>query len=234
MVIMNEWDIHVAAQEDHAAAKAAFEKIGFFHDGLETNHVTFSNDQTSCPLIGIHMTRKFDSPHDMPATMQKVRDVLEKYNLTGYAHAEATAIDYSFRADAYQSRASWPLERFDAKSRKIEKKWDIHLAIPRNNTAAELEELLMESGMYHIDVRKPANPDKGRPEEAVYRVHTIQGVNSMQEGKDITLALARFLGDNTVPYADLKMERYLTGECAMFRVNNPAIVPPTIDSYRLR
>ena len=223
---MKEYDVHVASEGfGSEELTKELENIGYKDDRLTDRYVTFAPKSgswlSSCPIIGVHMTKKpIHNYGEIRTEMNKLKGLLEKYNQVGYAHSEAVIGDITIQSREKFKPLQWPFERFDADLRDKDKEWDLHMAIPKDNLPKELEAILMDSGMYYMDVMKNRNNI-----DREFRVYTIQGISPPKEGRQIYEAIAKWCMASNVPHAEIKCE----ASCDMFRVGKPRIVPPTID-----
>ena len=222
---MTKYDVHVATQ---GSEELQFERelldMGFTKDKLVSRQVTFLKgvELSSCPLIGTHMTKKYETPSDIRDDMEKVKGLMEQYSQIGYVHGEVTSLDNTIIShEPFDIVRPWPVRKLDGQIDKENKKWDIHIALPRRNTPQELEETLEfdNSGLYHIDLNKIRNGEK-QP----FRVYTIQGINHPQEGRKLWQVMNDWFIDVNAPHVEMKQETYID----MFRVGDPKIVPPTV------
>lgn len=226
-------DVHIAAEPaNNPACTDALVALGFSHDTLLARHVTFYQGMplTSCPLIGLHMTKKYDLAPARArelalADMQAACQIMRTAGLKGYAHAETVPAghDLTIASDKPFAPLPWPVEAFTPSFSDRAKLWDIHIAIPIETMPPALVAIMTASGMYSIDVAKIR---QGR--QLVFRVFTIQGLSSPLEGKRLFQVLSRWFSQSQAPYVEIKQESYL----GMERIGNPKIVPPTIDQVR--
>jgi hypothetical protein len=96
---MSCFDVHVATQGfPDSGLETELIRRGFQSDPLIDNHVTFGtrHETSTCPLIGLHMTKK-DYPSEFLAAkkqissdMDFIAQSLEAYGENAYAHAEFT------------------------------------------------------------------------------------------------------------------------------------------------
>ena len=99
------------------------------------------------------------------------------------------------------------------------KKWDIHVTIPKNQLEDRLNHLFEEYGFDWIDLKKKHKNNRA------FRVYSIQGICPINIGKKLYSSVIEWLENMKVPQADCKIESYID----MFRVGNPSIVPPVIE-----
>ncbi len=222
---MTKYDVHVATQgsEDPSFEQELF-KIGFSKDQLVSRQVTFLKGlpHSSCPLIGTHMTKKYDKPSGIEEDMLIVRNLMEDNNQLGYVHGEVTSLDNTIISqEPFKIVRPWPIERLDAQLGKENKKWDLHIALPVSKTPEALEEVLRyeNSGLYHIELNKVREGEK-----QLFRVYTMQGIGNPQQGRILWQALNNWFIDVNAPWVEMKQETYIN----MYRVGNPLIVPPTV------
>jgi hypothetical protein len=230
------FDLHVATELTSSNNLArALEALGLHHDQLVGRKVNFYNNVmvSACPLIGLHMSKKYDNlPNSqigcqMSLDMQEIERLLKQYGETGYAHTEVTpaGFDQTIRSQApFRSMIPWPVAKFSPTFSGKNKKWDIHVAIPLDHLPNELETVLEASGMYSIDLVK-----KREGLEKVFRVYTIQSTSSPCTGQALYAVLVDWFQAIKAPYIEIKQETYVQ----MFRVGDPLIVPPTIEQVCL-
>ena len=234
---MSDFDLHVATEicEFNNEIGRELEQMGLDHDPLLERRVDFYGDtlMSACPLIGLHMTKKYaymsasEARDNVLADIAQVEVLLRKRNVIGYAHGELTNVgcDLTVLSSAPFSLCQrWPVERFEPRFNGESKQWDIHLAIPVDSFPKELERVLQSTGMYSIDLLKIRNGRSLR-----FRVFTIQGVSPQPQGKILFESMVNWLRAVNVPHAEIKLETYL----AMIRNGNPGIVPPTITHFKL-
>ncbi len=226
-------DVHIAAEpanDAHVAAQLV--ELGFTHDILIARHVSFYKGVplSSCPLIGLHMTKKYgDAPaaaarRSAMADMQAAVEILRNHDLVGYAHAETVpdGADLTIKSSQpFNPVSPWPVAPFEPVFSTANKLWDIHISIPIDQLVPALVATMEASGMYSIEVQKIR---AGKPTN--FRVFTIQGVSSPREGRRLFDVLALWFEQANVPYVEMKQETYL----GMQRIGQPQIVPPTIDA----
>lgn len=235
---MVKFDVHVATQgsEDIELA-AAFAELGFRRDALVDRHVTFDAGLplSACPLIGLHMSKKYDEFDPQTARRMIAHDMalaermLVESGQTGYAHSEITVDTRDVVISSTEPLAidrPWPVGKFEPRPSAEPRKWDLHIAIPLNRLPAELADVLAcdRSGLYHIDVRKTRHGV-----ESVFRVFTIQGTSSAIEGQKLFDVVKEWFTAVHAPYVEMKQETLVK----MVRVGDPMIVPPTIDAMQL-
>ncbi|MBX9685306.1 MAG: hypothetical protein K2X27_01315 [Candidatus Obscuribacterales bacterium] len=225
-------DLHVATEgSEDLSLENSLKKLGLTPDELVDRHVTFVDNVavSACPLIGIHMTKKYDdldADEAMAAgkaDMIKIKSELESSGQIGYAHLELTLPEYDVTIKSGAGMCltqAWPLKRFKPCFRADNKKWDIHIAIPVDSLTSELSKIFYESGMYYIELMKIRAGVQQR-----FRIYTIQSISAANEGKAMFQALKKWFQDCSLPHVEMKFEIYVD----MFRVGDPLIVPPTID-----
>lgn len=234
---MIKFDTHVATQgHPDPRLEAEFAALGFKPDPLIERHVTFDEGiaMSACPLIGSHLTKKYDEL-EIGQAKRAVREdlataghLLERHGAVGYAHSEITvpARDVTIRSEGplHISRP-WPIERFDARPSERDKKWDIHIAIPHASLEPALAEALdiERTGLYYIDLMKRRD---GR--EQPFRIFTIQGTCPVAEGQKLFDTMVAWFREIGAPHVEVKQETYL----GMVRVGKAEIVPPTISEVR--
>lgn len=228
-------DVHIAAEPANDAAVAAqLVELGFTHDNLVARHVSFYKGVplSSCPLIGLHMTKKYvDEPAALArrsalADMQAAVEILRNHDLVGYAHAETVpaGADLTIKSNhPFSPVTPWPVAPFEPVFSTANKLWDIHISLPVTQLVPALAATMEASGMYSIEVQKIRNGAAIN-----FRVFTIQGVSSPREGRRLFEVLARWFEQANAPYIEMKQETYL----GMERVGQPQIVPPTIDTVQ--
>lgn len=225
-------DLHVATEgSEDETLQRELEKIGLCPDELLDRHVTFADNValSACPLIGIHMTKKYDhlSPERALSAgkcdMLAVQTYLEESGQVGYAHMEITLPGYDVTLKSNRGimiQTPWPVRPFKPRFRDENKKWDIHIAVPTSKLTPELAQVFYDSGMYFIELMKIRDGVQQR-----FRIFTIQSVSNSSEGKQLFQSLKKWFEDINAPHIEMKFEVYAD----MFRVGAPAIVPPTID-----
>jgi hypothetical protein len=226
-------DLHVATQgAENSDLERVFVRLGLRPDELLQRHVTFLGDTpiSACPLIGLHMTKKYDAlpfkqaRADWRMDMRAVREALLKSGETGYAHLEMTLPDCDATIKSNKPLSitrPWPIMKFKPVSSENNKQWDIHVAVPVDNLDHRLESVLNESGMYFIELWKIRENQRRR-----FRIFTIQGLSSPIEGRRLFDAMCNWFQDVGAAHVEIKQETYID----MIRVGNPTIVPPTIQN----
>lgn len=229
---MIKFDMHVATENnDVPELEQELMQLGLKPDGLVDRHVDFHGKVmvSACPLIGLHLTKKYDHLSSKEALlmigsdMKAVESLLRAYNAVGYAHAEAahSNCDVTIKSNAdFVNVEPWPVAPFKPCFSDKNKKWDIHIAIPLDCLPDELADVLTQSGMYSIDLAKVRDGQR-----KIFRIFTIQGVSSPTEGKMLFDSLSSWFSLVGAPHVEIKCETYVD----MVRVGEPMIVPPTID-----
>ncbi len=222
---MTKYDVHVATQgsEDQKFEKELLD-LGFSKDKLVSRQVTFLKGVplSSCPLIGTHMTKKYEKPTQIREDMEKVKSFMENYQQVGYVHGEITSLDNTIlSSEPFQVTRPWPVQKLDAQIDNQNKKWDLHIAVPKRKMPEELERTLNfdNSGLYHIELNKTREG-----EVQPFRIYTMQGISNPQEGRKLWQVLNNWFIDVNAPHVEMKQETYIN----MFRVGDPLIVPPTV------
>ncbi len=195
------------------------EKFGFSDDGLINRRVTWIKDKpaSSCPLIGIHMSKKYQTKENINEDLRILENLLYKYKVVGYGHSEVIVYDKSLSSQDKLDLGITPLFRKLNPEPSLEnKKWDIHVSISKSRLDNGLDDLLQEYGFDWIDLKK-----KHRNNQE-FRVYSIQGTSKINKGKILYLSVVNWLEDMKVPQADCKLESYID----MFRVGDTSIVPP--------
>ena len=174
---MTKYDVHVATQgsEDQKFEKELLD-LGFSKDKLVSRQVTFLKGVplSSCPLIGTHMTKKYEKPTQIREDMEKVKSFMENYQQVGYVHGEITSLDNTIlSSEPFQVTRPWPVQKLDAQIDNQNKKWDLHIAVPKRKMPEELERTLNfdNSGLYHIELNKTREG-----EVQPFRIYTMQGI----------------------------------------------------------
>ncbi len=221
-----KFDMHVATEgsNERTPFVKALERMDFTHDLLIERHVTFLKNVpvSSCPLIGVHMTKKYAEPSSIEGDLECVQYLMTQHGQVGYAHAEVASKDITLIAqEPFQIARPWPLNRLEGEIRPENKKWDLHIAIPTDTMPQELEEILRYeySGLYSIQLRK-----KRDGKEKIFTVYTMQGISSPEDGRRLHRVLRDWFEDVNAPHIEMKQETYI----GMFRVGDPKIVPPTV------
>ncbi len=224
-------DLHVATEgAEDSVLETCLHEIGLHSDELVDRHVTFVDDiaMSSCPLIGLHMTKKYDefTPDEAIATARHdiaiVKNLLEEHKQVGYAHMEMTLpeFDVTLKSTRLAQYKPWPVKRFEPTFRADNKKWDIHIAIPVDMLDDQLSKVFYQSGMYYIELKKVRSGV-----EKTFRIYTIQSVSPAADGRQLFNVLKQWFEDCRVPHVEMKYEIYMD----MFRTGAPHIVPPTVD-----
>ncbi len=230
---MMKIDLHVATQgSQNKELEQTLQSLGLNPDAMIDRHVTFLGDVaiSACPLIGLHMTKKYDAlslaeaRSESAYDMAMVRQKLIESGDVGYAHLEVTlpGCDMTIKSQSpMRLTPPWPVAKFEPTFSAKNKKWDIHVAIPLDTLTAELEATLCNSGMYYIELLKIRDGV-----ECKFRIYTIQGLSTPTEGRQLFNALCDWFYDVSARHVEIKQETYID----MFRVGDPEIVPPTIES----
>jgi len=219
---MPKYDAHVAAEgATNATLKNALEELGFSDDGLLSRHVTWRDGtpMSSCPLIGIHMSKKYEQKDGIGSDLQKARKLFESHGQTGYGHSEIQLEDVTLKSEGIMRHSHpsfWPLQPQPSAENK---KWDVHIAIPKSNMHDQLDELLQFYGFDWIDLKKKHRDNQ------LFRIYSAQGISHPKIGHKLYSATLSWLQDMNVPQADCKLEVYIE----MFRVGNTKIVPPVVN-----
>lgn len=226
-----EFELHIAAEADKFSPElaAGLKSLGFRDDTLVGHGVVFNEELcrelSACPLIGLHMTwDTFD--RDIFITQRKELDTLlaRCANCTGYAHGEVIRPEWDIHIDyrPFNSRISCPVQPFHAHLSHEPKRWDLHISIPLDQLAFELQRVLFEElGMYYIDLLKRT----GR----VHRIFTIQGSNPANEGLRVYVSLCRWLQEVGGMDGSIKFEE----TCYWFNMGTPRIIPPVVREVHL-
>lgn len=231
---MRNFDVHVATEgQEDRRLKRMLERMYFTDDQLTERGVTFLPNEgawaSSCPLIGLHMTNKdYDNRSSVEGDVDFLQRLLIITDQVGYTHAEVIAKDTTIMNPQkyFDQRSEWPVQKFDAELGEANKKWDLHVTVPKD-APPELHTVLSyeNSGLYYIDLLKRRNG-----EEREFRVYTIQGRSHPKEGHQLYGILEQWFNENKAPHVEMKLEVTLD----MVRVGNPRIVPPTISQVRYR
>lgn len=226
-MLETRFDTHVATQGKNDALRTVLLELGFHDDGLIGRYISVNDEipTSSCPLIGIHMSKHMDSREKAVADLEETRKLMESHGVVGYGHAEVTlardTITSNDALDAYAEPAFFPLKPTLSST---EKKWDVHITIPRfeerDNTA--INDLMQRYGLDWIDLRKPIRGD--------CRVYSAQGICSLDTGKKLYEAVVDWLQRMHIQQVDCKLEQYVD----MYRVGNPEIVPPIVNTVEFR
>lgn len=239
---MPEFDLHVATEPMQSPVlEQQLLSLGLKHDSLLDRHVDFHGNVaiSACPLIGLHMTKKYpglpaqSAKAALSADLQEVNQLLLNHQAIGYAHGEVTHDGYDTtiakaiggQSPLEVSISEWPVCRFQPTRTSEDKKWDLHIAVPISVLTEDLKSVLAESGMYSIDLKKVRN---GRPE--VFRIYTIQGTSSPADGMKLFQVLKYWLEAHSLAGVEMKQETYI----GMIRVGDPLIVPPTVNTVEFR
>ncbi len=224
-----EYDVHIAAEgltREKTALETKLKEAGFKDDRLTSRQVTFLEGAalSCCPLIGVHMSKKgYSDVTEAREDMELLKTLLLESGLTGYAHSEYTRAEHDMTITSSQPlrlTRPLPVQRLEGRLRQENKRWDMHIAIPKDRLPVELGDAFKQMGFYHMDIMK-TREDKDRE----FRVYTIQGISPMREGKLLYEEMRTFLSDVHTPHAEMKLEATVD----MFRIGDPKIVPPTID-----
>lgn len=214
------YDTHVACQGINASLHDTLLDLGFQDDGLVGRYVSMVDgvSVSSCPLIGIHMSKKTNARDQSLHTLDQTRNLLEHYKMVGYGHSEVTLsreiLSGNEHIDATVEPNFLPLQ---LSTSDVNKKWDVHIAIPHTNLNEELRQVMEKYGFDWIDLQKK--------DGNVNRVYSAQGICSLDVGKRLYAEVVDWLRDMNVPSAKIKLERYV----GMYRIGNPEIVPPVVD-----
>ncbi len=229
---MPKFDLHVATEPMvSTSVETALLALGLYHDELLERHVNFHGNVafSACPLIGLHMTKKYDdlsaaeAPVQLANDLEAVRILLEKHGAIGYAHGEVTNdnCDVTIIGEGICSELPlWPVKKFEPAHSILNKKWDIHVAIPTDALTDNITRVMEASGMYSIDLAKTRSGQR-----KIFRIYTIQGVSSPVDGARLFRVLSTWFRQAGIARVEIKQETY-TG---MVRVGETAIVPPTIN-----
>lgn len=218
-----EFDIHVAGQGINELLHNALVNIGFQDDGLVGRHVSVVDGVpvSSCPLIGIHMSKKADSRTQSLDDLNETKRLMEEYQMRGYGHSEVTLTREVISSDnplyPHVKPAFFPLEPSPSKVNKI---WDIHIAIPQDRLDNRLKEVMLGYGFDWINLSKP--------NKSPYRVYSVQGTCSLDSGRRLYTSVVDWLRNMHVPFARCKLERYVE----MYRTGESEIVPPVVNNVR--
>lgn len=220
---MVKYDAHVGVEgSKNLSLEKELEKLGFLDDGLISRRVTWIKDKpvSSCPLIGIHMSKKYETKESINRDLKTAEELLKQYRAIGYGHSEAIVYDRSIVTDGPLDLKVAPVfNKLNPEPSLENKKWDIHVSIPKNRLDERLDDLLQEYGFDWIDLKK-----KHRNNQE-FRVYSIQGISKVNNGKVLYLSVTQWLEDMKVPKADCKLESYID----MFRVGETSIVPPVVN-----
>ncbi len=215
-----KFDTHVAAQGINASLHNALLDLGFKDDGLVGRYISVIDGVpvSSCPLIGIHMSKKANSRNQSLAYLDQTRQLLEKYEMIGYGHSEVTlARDNISSEDGLNLEAKPSFLPLHPSPSQTDKKWDVHITIPYQKLDERLKEVMQQYGFDWIDLNKTS--------KSTYRVYSAQGICSLDLGKRLYTGVVDWLKNMNVPSAKCKLEKYVN----MYRIGNPEIVPPVID-----
>ena len=223
-----KYDAHIGVEGvKNPRVHARLLELGFHDDGLEGSRITWVKGTpiTSCPLIGIHMSKKYESKEVIPQDIQAMKGLLIRYHQTGYGHSEAIMQDQQVLSELpLDLTIEPPFFPLQPHSSPYNKKWDMHISIPKRKLNKDLDALLEEYGFDWIELRKKHKANE------LYRVFSGQGVNPPSEGRKLYDHTVEWLRKINVPQADCKLEVYID----MFRVGEPKIVPPVIESIKYR
>lgn len=220
-MIETRFDVHVAAQGKNNALHEVLLEKGFHDDGLMGRYTSVSEGipTSSCPFIGIHMSKHMGSREKAIVDLEETKRLMELHGMVGYGHAEVTlareTITSSDSLDVYVRPAFLPLKPTPS---FIEKKWDVHVRIPSfgegDDTA--ITDRMQYYGLDWITLRKPMHGD--------CRVYSAQGICSLDIGKKLYESVVDWMRKMRVQRADCKLEQYVE----MYRAGNPEIVPPIV------
>lgn len=226
-----KYDAHVGVEgAKNPNVHAQFVDLGFRDDGLVNRRVTWlaGVPVSSCPLIGIHMSKKYEDKESIGRNLTQIKEILTAHKQVGYAHSELVAADAALTSHEPLDLSILPTFKHLAPQPKLEdKQWDVHITIPQARLNSSLDTLLQDYGLDWIDLSKPYKQVDSNP---LFRVYSAQGINAPQEGRRFYQAVVEWLQAMHVPRADCKMEVYLD----MIRVGNPSIVPPVVDRIEYR
>jgi hypothetical protein len=223
-----EFELHFAAEEGRVSEslRSRIYELGFRDDGLVGRGVVFSPGdllgQVSCPLVGMHVTWQ---SFDRGAYLVKrgaIAALLDDHQgqAVGYAHGEVIrpSWDVELAHRPFQPGVRCPIERLrQALDRDRVKRWDIHVSARRSRLDERMEEVLFgQLGMYYIDVFKSG--------AEIYRVFTVQGTNSVHEGRRLFATLLEYLRQAGGIEGAIKYEQ----TCFWKTCGAPQIVPPTL------
>jgi len=223
-----EYEIHVAADVEGFNPDIAnnIYNLGFIDDPLVKRGVIFSGakeNQTCCPLIGLHVTWSTYDKSDYKSTLRQLDSYLSSIHgkYVGYAHAEVIRPEWDtdIKFSLYNEGNKFPFKKFQYKN-NIEraKCWDIHISAKLSTLDYDLYTILfMKAGMYYIDLKK---------DDGIYRIFTIQGTSSPIYGKKIFLKLKEFLNRTGGIEGSIKYEQL----CYWKQSGNTRLIPPTIES----
>ena len=230
------FDIHIATEgTQNAALKQKLVALGFKDDDMAERHVTFDKKTglfyTSCPLIGIHMSRKFATSDCRPvfAVAKQLERLMNTVGAkeTGYLHAEREWQDTVINpaSKRFNPQVPFPCGYLKSRPRAKNKKWDIHIAIKKNELPKSLKDMLMSHGFYFIVLWKTR---EGKREQHV--IFTIQGVSNAKDGLELFKRMQDWFMAAGGPRVEMKLE--VTN--VMKRFNNPMVVPPTVTEVKFR
>lgn len=229
------FDMHVATDAPSEGLVFAreelrekFEAWGFSHDELVHHGLTFgprtATAYESCPLIDIHMSKKFSGEHGsitMKETERKVIEAMTAAGLPGYFHSEFVVKDIHVEpVTSGLMLRPFPFAPFDLARREVPKVWDFHVAAEHDAVPEALRRLLLQNEVYSLLRRKMR---EGR--EKIFEVFTLQGISSREEGQEVFDTFMKWWVESNGPPADAKLE-YTT---KMQTFHNPRLVPPTVD-----
>lgn len=228
---MARYDVHVATEgAESPDFRADMESRGFVDDRLlrrTLDYPPFVREGVPPPVIGLHMSKRGDfGLQDVKREMAEMKDLIHRYEQVGYVHAEVAVARTAFEAEGPYRHAEWPLERLEPRFRAEEKKWDLHLAVALDSLPPALQDILQYevSGFDCLD-RIKVRDGVDRPT----RIYTVQGVCNPRDGRYLFDVLTDWFRNAHNP-VKLKLEATID----MFRVGDPAIVPPTVDSIQYR
>jgi len=221
----SKFDTHVAAEGTNQELHDTLLNFGFQDDGLVGRYVKVVNGVavSSCPFIGIHMSKKEETAKDSLSDLNKTRELMERYKMVGYGHSEVTLAREMISSDDSLDTSIKP--RFlplQPSSSHINKEWDVHITIPKDSLDERLKEAMQMYGFDWIDLRKT----DGR----LYRVYSAQGTCSLDTGRKLYACVLDWIRSVNAPSAKCKLEKYVD----MYRTGNPEIVPPVVDKVTFR
>jgi hypothetical protein len=221
---VKRYHLHVATDNKGMGApalRANLSELGLVDDQLVHQGLVFNahtaSFYTSCPLIDVHMSIDVNDPSTLRAIESRAVGLLAESGCAGYWHSEVVEWDASVTPGVELDLSfAPPFGILQPEPRTTHKKWDLHIAFLDADLPQPLRERLIEYGLYYLVRRKL------RGEVAVL---TVQGINPIQEGRRFAQALLWWLVRIGAPPFDFKFEVTVK----MGTVNDPQLVPPTID-----
>ena len=222
------YDMHIATEAGNSSKyfKEKLIDLGFKDDNLAQKGLIFDTETAKyyecCPLIDIHVSKKVPTHPELREIEVEVHKIMNQSGLVGYWHSECILEDGHYDKSVEFELKPLPFKRLLSQPRDDEKVWDIHISFRERSVPESLGKVLIENGIYYL-ARLKRVPEGG---EDRFSVYTVQGVNSLKQGRMFYMRMCEWLQSIGAPSFDIKLE--LT--TAMRLYNKPSTVPPTINN----